>query len=220
MLKLYGSMASPYVARCAMALREKNLPYELAHPPGGTQSPEFLKISPFGRVPALEDGALAVPESEVICEYIEDRFPETPLLPRDPGGRVRSRIVSRVVDLYLLPSAFALSRQSDAAQRDDHLVSAKLVEFSHALDALEHTMDAAPYAIGDAMTLADCALVPAVFHVRRIMPQFVPDPFSERERLARYEGFVTGNQTLAALLNEMQSAWNEVVRHRAAAGTA
>ena len=217
MLMLYGGMASPYVARCAMALRAKEVPFELAGPPGGMKSPEFLKISPFGKVPALADGNVSVPESEVICEYIEERFPEHALLPVDLAARTRSRILSRVVDLYLLPSVFALSRQTDATSRDDGLVSAKLAEFSHALDALERYIEAAPYAIGTALTLADCALVPALFHMRRIMPQFVPEPFSERPDLARYETFVLGNQFLSGVLDEMTEAWSELMKRRAAA---
>ena len=84
-MRLYSSKLSPWGQRVWMQIRLKDLPIERLGAPGGSlKSPEFLAINPLGKVPALVDGELLVPESDVICEYLEDKFP-TPSLRGAPG---------------------------------------------------------------------------------------------------------------------------------------
>jgi glutathione S-transferase len=214
MLTIYGILASPFVARCVLALRLKGVKFELKAPPGGLKSPEFLKISPFGKVPVIEDEGFTLPESEVICEYIEDRFPEPALLPKDAEGRARSRLVSRIVDLYLIPSMFALSRQADPGRRNDDMVATKLGDFAHATAALEHVLGEGPYAVGKEFTMADCTLTTAMFHLGRIIPDFVPEPFEELPKLAAYQAMIAASKDHSAFEKEMADSWAAMMRGR------
>ena len=90
-MKIYGVNLSPFVRKVLAVCSIKGLEYQHEVVMPGTQTPEYLKISPLGKVPALEDGDLAVSDSSVICEYLEEKYPEVPVLPADAVQRARSR---------------------------------------------------------------------------------------------------------------------------------
>ena len=74
-MKLYGSLASPYVARVVLFARLKGITLEPQMPEGGIKSPDYLSKNPMGKMPVLEVSGMALPESEVICEFLEDLHP-------------------------------------------------------------------------------------------------------------------------------------------------
>ena len=81
-MKLYGEMASPYVTRVIMYAHLKGVDLSRAPVPGGNpRTPEYRLINPVGKVPGLDLGDGLIPESEVICEYLEDAYPERSGLP-------------------------------------------------------------------------------------------------------------------------------------------
>src|SRR6185436_3690343 len=97
---------------------EKNAKVDIVPIPGGDlRSPEYLKIYPLGKTPALEVDGEIIGESEVINEFLEEVFPEPPLLPRDAKGRARVRGLSRFHDLYLEPPLRALFPQASAKEK-------------------------------------------------------------------------------------------------------
>ena len=76
-MKLYEASLSPFAARCRIQIYAKGLSVEIAPPPGGLGSDEFRRVNPIGKVPVLDLGAgVVLPESEVICEYLEDAHPD------------------------------------------------------------------------------------------------------------------------------------------------
>jgi len=87
----HAGHAIPIAERQILALREKNVPFELKLPTGiGAGSgygTDFTSASPRGEVPALVDGGARIFDSTIILEYIEDKWPTPPLLPREPAGR-------------------------------------------------------------------------------------------------------------------------------------
>jgi len=106
-MKLFQTYDSPFPTRVRLLLMAKGLNVEIIQPPGfhydGLTKEEYLKINPIGRVPALVlDDGRALPESEVICEYLEDAYPEPSLRPADPFERARMRLLSRICDFYLV----------------------------------------------------------------------------------------------------------------------
>lgn len=111
-LLLYEHPLSPYVQKCKIALREKGLPFEARLPEGiGTGASgdaAFRRASPRGEVPALLHGETALFESTVILEYLEERWPETPLLPRAPEERARVRTIEDVMDTQFEPITWGL----------------------------------------------------------------------------------------------------------------
>lgn len=99
----YGS-GSPYAWKVWLALEHKELAYDfklLSFDKGETRTPEFLALNPRGKVPTLVDEGLVLCESTAIVEYLEERYPERPLLPRDPADRARVRRLSIEADTYL-----------------------------------------------------------------------------------------------------------------------
>ena len=103
-MKLYDLALSPFAARVRLQVYAKGLAVERLEPPGGLASDAYKKINPTGKVPALEleDGSV-LPESSVIAEYLEDRFPEPSLRPADPATRARMRLLVHLCDLYVVP---------------------------------------------------------------------------------------------------------------------
>jgi len=165
MIKLYGSLASPWVVRAAMAARYKNLSFELEAPEGGLKSDAYLALNPMGKIPTLVDGDVTLPESDVICQYLEDKYPEPALLPASPAERNKVRLLNRVIDLYVWPPISAMLRQMLTETTDQKLIETAISDGCKAIEYLVHFMGPGPYAWRDQLTLADCALLPTFFYL-------------------------------------------------------
>lgn len=187
-MKLYNMNGSHFASRCRLVIYEKNAPVEIVPIPGGDlKSPEYLRIYPLGKTPALDADGLLIGESEIINEYLEEKFPAAPLMPRDPETRARARGFGRFHDLYLEPPMHALFPQVFATERDTGLVAEKLAEVETRCDQLEGMLSAGPYAVGSAFTLADCALAPTMLYASLALPMLGGRPFTEhRTKLAAW----------------------------------
>jgi glutathione S-transferase len=209
-MKLYNSDLSPFAARVRIAIHAKNLSVELVDPPGGTGTPEYKKVNPTGKVPALDVGGGVIAESEVINEYLEDRFPAPALRPADPLARARMRVLSRFGDLYLMPPLAALFAQTGPATRDEKLVGERLAELGTKLDQLEQLVVAGPYAAGAELTLADCSLAPVFFFLNRILPAVGgASPVENRPKLKQACDAAAAHPAAALVLAEMSAAMTQ-----------
>ncbi|SIO46074.1 Glutathione S-transferase, N-terminal domain [Octadecabacter temperatus] len=81
MLTIYAVPVSVYNAKLRILLRHKGVPFSEQPPPGGYGSAEYKSLVPSGNLPAMVHGDLILADSEAIAEYIEEAFPETPMLP-------------------------------------------------------------------------------------------------------------------------------------------
>ena len=100
---LYEHPLSPYAQKVKIALREKGVAFEVAMPGGlgaGGAAGDFVAASPRAEVPALVDGDVRVFESNIILEYIEDKWPTPALLPASPAERARVRMLEEVMDTH------------------------------------------------------------------------------------------------------------------------
>jgi glutathione S-transferase len=209
-MKLYNANLSPFASRCRIQIYAKGLAVELPAPPGGLGSAEYKARNPTGKVPALEVDGEVIAESEVICEYLEDRFPTPSLRPSDALERARMRTLARVVDLYVLPPIGALFGQLNPATRDAAVVQGNLAELDKALDTLERFLGKGPYAVGSSLTLADCALVPAVFFVAGIGPLLGNAALlAGHPRVEAWWGAVQRNEHVARVVGELDQAARE-----------
>ena len=96
MIKLYDFKSSPNCQRVKVVLAEKNLPHEIVPIDLRKQeqkTTEYLKMNPYGKVPVLTDDATVLYESCIINEYLEEKYPNPPLLPKDPGKKAKARIL-------------------------------------------------------------------------------------------------------------------------------
>ena len=118
----------------------------------------LYEMNPVGRVPVIEHDGWVLPESAVINEYLEDRFPESPLLPADPEGRAVARLRILRDEDFTRPY-YALRRGQEGAE-------AALAE---ALGSLDATLAGTPYLTGSTFGLADVAYVPWVIRARDLL---------------------------------------------------
>jgi glutathione S-transferase len=206
-MKLYGIDLSNFASKCRIVIYEKGLNIEKINPPGGMGSAEYKALNPLGKIPALQlDNGEVIAESEVINEYLEDKFPEKPLLPKDPEGRAKARSFSRFHDLYLDPPLRALLPQVFGKKLDDAFVQEKLAEISGRLDQLEGKIGR-PWAAGDAFTIADAALTPTIFLMTNLLPMFgAKTPLENRPRLTAWWAQVQERPSTKKTIGEQQAA--------------
>jgi glutathione S-transferase len=204
-MKLYNLNLSNFATKCRIVVFEKGANIELAEIPGGNpKSADYLKINPLGKVPALQNEDLVVAESEIINEYLEEKFPSPALLPKSPEARAKVRFLARLNDLYLDPPFRALFPQLNPKTRDDAVVSAKLAELQERLDLLEGILPASGFAAGPEFSLADCAIAPTMFFLMNLMPGFGAKPPTEsRPKLAAWWTHVQTRPSVNKAIGEM-----------------
>jgi glutathione S-transferase len=109
-VKLIDAARCPYCARARLALAEKQLDYETVEVDLADRPQWLLELNaPHGRVPVLDDG-FTLPESEVIMAYLDERYPERPLLPDDPAERAHARLLVHRFDELLGADYYAFRR--------------------------------------------------------------------------------------------------------------
>jgi len=191
MLTLDDALRCPYCARVRMVLAEKDLPYETV-PIELENRPAWLiaKNPPHGRVPVLDDDGWVLPESSVICEYLDERYPEPPLLPADPGERAAVRLLVFRFDDVGKPY-YALRRGEAGAE--ERLVAS--------LAELGAILETTPYLTGRAFGLADIAYVPWVIRAQSMLGvDLAPYP-----ALGRWLDRLTSRPSVAAELEVVSS---------------
>ena len=178
-MKLYQTYLSPFPTRVRLMLYAKGIDVEIVTPHGfhGDTEPkgDYEDVNPIGRVPSLvlDDGSV-LPESETICEYLEDAFPEPSLHPADPVSRARMRLLSRINDIYLVmamgPLFWIIERPPREWPQDE--IRKSLEEIAIALGYLEEYIGEDGYAVGQALSQADGALIPMLLLVAEWLPIF------------------------------------------------
>ena len=169
-LTFYYGSGSPFAWKVWLALEHKAVPYEfrlLSFDRDDTKSPEFLAVNPRGRVPAIVDEGFALWESAAIVEYLEERYAQNPLLPKDAHGRAKARRLAGEADSYLGPTIGKLVELvlfSDAPAPPAEIEKAK-GEILAELALWEQQMTG-PYFLG-ALSLADFAVFPHLRLLRR-----------------------------------------------------
>ena len=172
---LYDAARCPYCARTRIVLAEKGVPYD-AVAVDLDDRPAWIveKNPPAGRVPVLEEEGWVLPESAVIDEYLDERYPEPPLMPADPAERAAARFIVFRFDDFQRPY-YARRRGEPGADE----------AFAARLDWLDGLLAGMPYLTGRAFGLADVAYLPWVIRARDL-PGIELDPWpSVHEWLAR-----------------------------------
>lgn len=206
-MKLYNMNLSNFATKSRLVIYEKGLNIEMAPIPGaGLSSPEYAKINPLGKTPALDADGLLIPESEVINEYLEDKYPTPPLLPKSAEGRAKVRIFTRFHDLYLEPPLRALFGQMNPKTRDEKVVGEKVTDLKHRIDQLERMLADGGFASGSEFTLADCALAPTTFFLTNLGPVFGLKPMDGHPKLAAWWTHVQTRPSVKKGLGEMAEA--------------
>jgi glutathione S-transferase len=165
MIVLHGNSASPYVRKVLAVLALKSLPYEQTQQMPFSKDAEFQKISPLGKIPALQDGDLSLCDSTVICEYLEDAYPNVRVYPENIKDKAKARWLeelagSKVTELasgiffqrFMRPMVF---KQEADEELVDKIINKQLPPI---LDYLESQAPAEGFIFGE-LCLADISLV-------------------------------------------------------------
>jgi glutathione S-transferase len=160
MLKLYDFPMSPRARKVRIVLAEKGLQYEKVTvdiTKGEQKKPEFLAVNPYGKVPALQDNGLAIYESTIIMEYLNDRYPNPPLLPTDPGQRAGARVLMHYADNPYDGACAALVSEvffKPKGQADPDVIAKAKQELVACFERLDRELGDNEYLL-DAFSLAD-----------------------------------------------------------------
>jgi glutathione S-transferase len=162
---IIGSYVSPYVRKVLAVLHLKALAYEIDPIVPFFGSDAFTKLSPLRRIPVLIEGETTLCDSTVICEYLEERFPEPALLPRGAAARARARWLEEYADtrlgdvlIWALFDQRVIRRGIWGEATDEAIVRKALGEdIPRCLDYLEPEVPAAGFLFG-ALGVADLAL--------------------------------------------------------------
>jgi glutathione S-transferase len=154
-ITLYDADRCPYCARVRIVLAEKGLEYETVVIDLDDRPSWIYEKNPLGRVPVLEEDTFVLPESAVINEYLEDRYPEPALWPADAAERAFGRLLVFRFDQLSKPY-YALRRGEDGARER---LDAELAK-------LNAVLDAQPFLSGREFGLADVAYVPWIVRAR------------------------------------------------------
>ena len=158
MLTLYDADRCPYCARVRIVLAEKGLEHETVVVDLDDRPAWIYEKNPLGRVPVLEEDAFVLPESAVIMEYLEERYPEPPLWPADPAERAIGRLLVERFD--------QLSRPYYALRRGDEDARDRLED---ELAKLDPVLAESPFLSGRQFGIADAAYLPWILRAETML---------------------------------------------------
>jgi len=167
---VHGVPGSPFVRSVLLGFEEKGVPYRFAAMPmGSTKSPEHLARHPFGRIPVVDHGDFRLYESQAILRYLDDLFPEPPLLPKSAAARARANQLAGINDWYFFSQVSArisfqrLVVPTIGGTPDEAGITAAKPDAVKCLRAIEGLMGDT-YMAGDEISIADLMLAPQVFY--------------------------------------------------------
>lgn len=163
-IKLYDAVPSSNSDRVKIALHEKELPYEritLVLARKDQKHPEFLKLNPYGKVPVIDDDGRILFESCIINEYLDEKYPDPALMPKDPYLRGRGRVLIDYALNYTHEPYWTLRGEmlKPANQRNAAIVEEKRHSLRDLLQYLEEALADKEFFFGE-LSLTDIAIVP------------------------------------------------------------
>jgi maleylpyruvate isomerase len=206
-MKLYTYFRSSAAYRVRIALNLKELSYEaipvhLLRGGGEQLQEQYRSINPSGLVPAFQDDYLTLTQSMAILEYLEETYPQIPLMPKDPAGRARVRELAQIVAcdihpvnnlrvLRYLVKDLGLSEEVKTEWYRHWLVGGLEVLETH----LARDPSSGPLCHGYNPTIADCFLVPQVFNAPRhgIDVSVYPNIARVNEACAKVPAFIAAH---------------------------
>ncbi|UXY13944.1 glutathione S-transferase family protein [Chitiniphilus purpureus] len=207
MIELIQVPFSHYCAKVRIALNEKGLDYRCLPVPGGwMDSPEYKTVNPLGRIPFLVDGEVRLGESQVINEYLEERYPLPALLPADAAQRAQVRWLCSLHDSYCAPQLFRIFFGL-LNGKDKTGLAADWQAALAALDLLE-ARAAAPWLAGETFSLADCAWVLSWMHAQSLAGM-LGEQLHAAERYPRISAWyerASARPAVASVLEEARAA--------------
>ncbi|MDH3668901.1 MAG: glutathione S-transferase family protein [Paracoccaceae bacterium] len=201
-MELFTARVCPYAHRTRLALLEKGLGFEHIEVDFKNKTERFLSVSPYGKVPALFHDGQTIYESAIINEYLDEVFPDPPLMPEGPVLRAKARIWNHYCNEYFTPDLYAVIRNRDRAKHGE--LAGQVAERLRFVEreAFGVLSGDGPYWFGDRISLTDLAWypyferLPAWTHWRDIsIPEDCP-------RLIAWAEAMAGRSSVQSVANE------------------
>jgi RNA polymerase-associated protein len=187
MMTLYSGSTCPYSHRCRIVLFEKDMDFEVIDVDMHNKPEEVASISPSGKMPVLVERDLILTESNIINEYIDERFPHPQLMPPDPVMRARARLVlfNFEHDLFTHVNTLehSLGKASDKARQ----------EIRDSLSQLSPILTKQKYLMNDEFSMLDVAIAPLLWRLEHYgieLPKVAAPVLKYRERLFSRPAFI------------------------------
>src|SRR3970282_2460061 len=153
MIKLYTFPPSTNSRKVRIALIEKGLEFERINidlSKKEQKNPQYLKIHPFGQVPALDDEGFIVYDSTIINEYLEDEYPYPSLWPSDSEGRARARLMEDLRDRHFNPLCVQIMRElrKPEGERDPKVIEHAKTGIEKCFERMEKALEGREYLAG------------------------------------------------------------------------
>ena len=159
MMTLYSTITCPYSHRCRIVLLEKDMDFQVIDVDPNSKSEDLALISPHGKAPVLVERDLVLYQSNIINEYIDDRFPHPQLMPADPVMRARARLMLYRFEqeLFYYIAAFDGS--------DQKAISEARAVLTDNLTMLSPIFDKQKFMLGDEFSMLDVAIAPLLWRL-------------------------------------------------------
>ena len=195
---------SSYCWKVLIALYEKDVPFEARMVDLGEPQARaaYKALWPTGKIPLLEDDGDAVPETSIMIEHVDRKYPiNIALLPAAPDAQLKARLWDRLYDAYVMTpmQRYIAQLLRPEGERDARTLAETKAEIAAAYDLIEERMGDHDFAAGDAFTIADCAAAPALFYAATVVP--FPDGHA---RLAAYFERLLTRPSVARVIEEAQ----------------
>ncbi|MDH5544056.1 MAG: glutathione S-transferase N-terminal domain-containing protein [Gammaproteobacteria bacterium] len=158
-MTLFSGATDPFSHRARIVLNEKNVTFEVKEVTEGNLPEDLIDLNPYNSTPTLVDRDLVLFQSQIIMEYLDERFPHPPLMPVDPVSRARSRMMLYRIDRDWYSLVTDLE-SGDAAKKDK-----ARKEFRESVMSISPVFEAKPYFMSDEFSLVDCSIAPLLWRL-------------------------------------------------------
>ena len=163
MMVLYSGTTCPFSQRCRLVLFEKGMDFEVRDVDLFNKPEEISTMNPYGQVPILVERDLILYESNIINEYIDERFPHPQLMPADPLMRARARLMLFNFEKELFVHVSTLENDKSEMASVNH--DKARVQIRDRLTSLAPLFQRNKYMLGDDFSMLDVAIVPLLWRL-------------------------------------------------------
>ncbi len=186
MMNLYSGTTCPFSHRCRIVLYEKQMDFQVIDVDLFNKPEDIAVINPYNRVPVLVDRDLVLYESNIINEYIDERFPHPQLMPPDPQTRAKARQLLFTMEHELFSHIDAIDKSLKSADKARAHIRDRLVELTPILTKQK-------FLLGEEFSMLDVAIAPLLWrldHYAIELPKTAVPVMKYAERIFSRQGFI------------------------------
>ena len=197
-MTLYSSSSDLHCHRVRIVLAEKGINFEIIEVVPHNPPEDLLELNPYGGTPTLVDRELVLYDSQVIMEYLDERFPHPPLMPVDPVSRGRTRMTLSRIQRDWDTLVEQIVANNNAAQASK--------ELRESLTVISPIFDQKPFFMSDEFSLMDCAVAPILWRLSVYGIELPPQASGLKEYAARLFEMDSFQASLTEIEREIEQA--------------